>query len=520
MARCLPVTDTCGDAPAGESYAVDPASADPPLADDLGTGFAGVGHCDAGDADLGWRSLAGSLDDLGIAPPLGASSNSCESEPRSLAPLSAVSLSARTTELEPDSPSPALPGPDSRSPDSPGSVAPASDALTTDSSDPLRRYSRIATALSITLIILVFSVFGGLMWLAYGAAALLVSPLAAGCSIFGVLRWGPRRAVLLVAPLVLGFAIFGGCTITLVDKATVAPGTLADIEQFVDIRDHLSYPSEATISLVSVRANFAPSLFEIVGGWLDDAVDVVDIADILGDRTVAENRDAGRLQMDQSTQVAVGVALEHLGYEVLTPVGARVEYIVPDGPADQALRLGDIVQAVNDTPVTTAEHLSSTIKADKPGANAALLVLDPDGRSRTVNVTLAGEDGVAFLGVIITTHVEFQQPPFEVRLNVDNIGGPSAGLAFTLSVIDALTPQPLTGTLDVAATGTIRHDGTVGTIGSITQKSHAAVRAGTDLFLVPASQADEAAAVAEPSVTVVGVESLEDALAAIAAHLV
>ncbi|MXZ14441.1 MAG: hypothetical protein F4Y76_02860, partial [Acidimicrobiales bacterium] len=74
------------------------------------------------------------------------------------------------------------------------------------------------------------------------------------------------------------------------------------------------------------------------------------------------------------------------------------------------------------------------------------------------------------------------------------------------------------GNLDVAATGTIHHDGSVGPIGGVPQKSHAVVRAGTDLFLVPASQVDDAIAVAEPSVSVVGVENLDDALAAIEAH--
>ena len=245
---------------------------------------------------------------------------------------------------------------------------------------------------------------------------------------------------------------------------------------------------------------------------------MVDIEDILGERTVAENRDAGRLQMDQSTQVAVAVALEHLGHDIMTPIGARIERVVPDAPAHEALHEGDIVQAVGDTAITTARQLSDTIKAHEPGAAATLTALAPDGQTRTVTVTLADRDGVALLGVIVATHVEFAEPPIDVRLHIENIGGPSAGLAFTLSVIDALTPEPLTGDLDVAATGTIHHDGTVGPIGGVPQKSHAVIRAGTDLFLVPASQVEEAIAVAEPSVSVVGVETLNDALAAIEAH--
>ena len=318
--------------------------------------------------------------------------------------------------------------------------------------------------------------------------------------------------------LVLALLIVTGFTTTLIDKAVIAPGTTADIEEFVDVRDHPAYASDATISLVSVRTSFAPSLFEVLGGWLDGALEVVDIEDILGERTVAENRDAGRLQMDQSTQVAVAVALEHLGHEIMTPIGARIARVMPDAPADGALLEGDIVQRVGDSAITTARQLSDTVKAHEPGATATFTALAPDGQTRTVTVTLADRDGVALLGVIVTTHVEFAEPPIDVRLHIENIGGPSAGLAFTLSVIDALTPEPLTGDLDVAATGTIHHDGSVGPIGGVPQKSHAVVRAGTDLFLVPASQVEEAAAVAEPSVAVVGVETLEDALAAIAAH--
>ena len=328
-----------------------------------------------------------------------------------------------------------------------------------------------------------------------------------------------RAAVtVIVLQIVLTLVIVSGFTIQLYDKAVIAPGTTADIEEFVDVRDHPAYASDASISLVSVRTSFAPSLFEVVGGWLDGALEVVDIEDILGERTVAENRDAGRLQMDQSTQVAVAVALEHLGYEIMTPIGARIERVMPDAPADDALHEGDIVQAVGDIAITTAQQLSDTIKANEPGATATLTALAPDGQTRTVTVTLADRDGVALLGVIVTTHVNFDEPPIDVTLHIENIGGPSAGLAFTLSVIDALTPEPLTGSLDIAATGTIHHDGTVGPIGGVPQKSHAVIRAGTDLFLVPASQVDEAIAVAEPSVSVVGVENLQDALAAIEEH--
>lgn len=422
MARCAPVTDATGATPE--------------------EGF------DSDDTELGWRALAGSLDDFGFAPPPAAETGTPDPADEATAAHAAAAHA------------PAAHAP----------ADPAEHRAHTASGHPRpRQFSR-------------------------GATALLLS--------------------LLALTLLIGF----GFTVTLVDKAVIAPGATADIEEFVDVRDHRAYASDAAISLVSVRTSFAPSLFEVIGGWLDGALEVVDIEDILGERTVAENRDAGRLQMDQSTQVAVAVALEHLGHEIMTPIGARIERVVPDAPADGALHEGDIVQAVGDTAITTALQLSDTIKAHEPGADATLTAIAPDGQTRTVTVTLADRDGVALLGVIVTTHVEFAEPPIDVRLHIENIGGPSAGLAFTLSVIDALTPEPLTGDLDVAATGTIHHDGTVGPIGGVPQKSHAVIRAGADLFLVPASQVEEAVAVAEPSVSVVGVETLDDAIAAIEAH--
>ncbi len=329
-----------------------------------------------------------------------------------------------------------------------------------------------------------------------------------------------RAAVVVTTALMLvPLAVFFGFQIRFPHKAIVAPGGAFDTEEFVEIRDRPAYASEASLNLVSVRTSFAPSLFEIIGGWLDGALEVVDTEDILGERTVAENREDGRLQMDQSTQIAAAVALEHLGYDIMTPVGARVEWVVPDSPADLGqLQEGDIVQAVDGVPVFAASQLSDTIKANQPGQQIQITAIDPDGATRTFATVLGERDGLAHLGVIVATHVTFAEFPVDVRLNVNNIGGPSAGLAFTLSVIDALTPEPLTGDLDVAATGTIRHDGTVGPIGGVPQKAHSTVRAGIDLFLVPAAQASSAAAVAEPSVTVVGVENLQEALAAIEFH--
>lgn len=110
--------------------------------------------------------------------------------------------------------------------------------------------------------------------------------------------------------------------------------------------------------------------------------------------------------------------------------------------------------------------------------------------------------------------------PFEVDINTGSIGGPSAGLAFTLSLIDRLTPGELTGGRDVAVTGTINLDGSVGPIGGLAQKASAVDQRGIDVFLVPSAQSEAdiaAARAAAPGLNIVTVATVFEAIDALAA---
>jgi PDZ domain-containing protein len=110
--------------------------------------------------------------------------------------------------------------------------------------------------------------------------------------------------------------------------------------------------------------------------------------------------------------------------------------------------------------------------------------------------------------------------PFEVSIDSGAIGGPSAGLAFTLTLMDELTPGELTGGREVAVTGTINIDGTVGAIGGLSAKTSAVRQMGTEIFLVPASQSDDdlakARRIAGDEVEIIPVATLDEALAALA----
>jgi PDZ domain-containing protein len=139
-------------------------------------------------------------------------------------------------------------------------------------------------------------------------------------------------------------------------------------------------------------------------------------------------------------------------------------------------------------------------------------------KSDTSCSTAVVQGGSACLGVVLGTKNHRFDYPYKVSIDTTGVGGPSAGLAFTLALIDELTPGELTGGQNVAVTGTIGIDGTVGDVGGVAQKTAAVRKAGAKLFLVPPGEFAEAKAHAGKSLKVVQVTTLADALAALAAN--
>ena len=324
-------------------------------------------------------------------------------------------------------------------------------------------------------------------------------------------------------------------SISISNKVVTYPGQTTDIESHIEIVGTDFYPSPGEIRFVAVRSDFSPSIFDIAVAWFDGSHRIQNHNEVLGNQTVAQNRERGQLSMTQSQDVAVRVALEQLGYEVFEPVGVFVQSVQADTAADGVLTPGEVVVAVNDRATLTVGEFVAAITQFEPGETIQLTVANqaepdqtdpdqagpdqaepdqagPDQRS----VTLGERDGRAFLGISAATQHEVFDLPFEVDLDFGNIGGPSAGLAICLSVIDSLTEDELTGGLNVVVTGTISADGSVGRVGGVEQKAHSALRDGADLMLVPAAQIGDAQAVLGDYIEVVGVESLTDALAVLA----
>jgi PDZ domain-containing protein len=228
------------------------------------------------------------------------------------------------------------------------------------------------------------------------------------------------------------------------------------------------------------------------------------------------------VEMQNSTQVAEIVALRRLGYQVdLHGQGAEVNQVGPRTPADGHLVPGDVVTAMDGAPITTNDALVAAIRKHKAGDTVTLTVTPSSGGpTRTETIKLGQvpasptEPAHAFLGIVTSTKQQLKLP-VDVNIDPGNVGGPSAGLAFTLGVMNAMTASDLTGGQTVAVTGTINSDGTVGDVGGVAQKTAAVRKSGAVAFLVPPGEYREALKHAGHRLKVIKVANLGDALTAL-----
>lgn len=214
-------------------------------------------------------------------------------------------------------------------------------------------------------------------------------------------------------------------------------------------------------------------------------------------------------QFTQSQTSAEIAALRHLGY----PVRLAVVDVVAGAPADGALRPGDVITAVDGVKVNEAVQLQQAVVAQPAGTQLTIDYLRA-GEPGTVAITTVAEGGTPRVGVQVSHVID---APFELEIQVEHIGGPSAGLMFALGIIDKLAAEDLTGGQIIAGTGSIDEQGNVGAIGGIPQKLVGARAAGATAFLVPAANCAEALANAQPDLTLIRVEDLAGALAELAA---
>ena len=341
----------------------------------------------------------------------------------------------------------------------------------------------------------------------------------------------PRRGGGWFGWLLLGFALIVVTVIALLPAPYVIerPGpvfnTLGDVtidgEQvpMIQIPMEETFPTEGTLDMLTVNISGTPSnppsWFDIAAAYIDPSKAIVPIDAIYPPGTnLEDSSEQGRIDMENSQKEAIAAALTELGYEISSTLS--VVDTSSTGAAQGVLLEGDVIVSVNGEVPADVTGLRAIIAAngvDKP----AEVVIRRDGAEQTLSITPKlsdDDDAVPVLGIIVGSDYTF---PFTVTIQLENVGGPSAGMMFALGIIDKLTDGPLNGGENVAGTGTIASTGEVGPIGGIVQKMWGARNAGADWFLAPADNCSEAAGHEPSGLTVYSVETLDDALAALEA---
>jgi PDZ domain-containing protein len=303
----------------------------------------------------------------------------------------------------------------------------------------------------------------------------------------------------------------------------LSPGSTYRTQSVIQVKEAPTFPQKGSIKYVTVSVTtHEMTALQWVAAHFDSSVTIVPADEIVPpNRTPSQNQADSLREMADSKTIATVVALEHLGYKVsASGTGAVILAVVKGSPAYGALHVGDTVVRLDGKAIRTNDELSAAIHAHRPGQKITLRV-EPSGKDKapvTRTVTLAAspkDKTVGFLGVESGTRdLSFPDLPVSVSVSTPDVGGPSAGLAFTLGIMDVLTKSSLTGGHTIATTGTMDLNGCVGPIGGMHQKVVAVKASGADLFLVPRSEYAEAKKYAG-SLKVVPVDDTDDALAAL-----
>lgn len=326
--------------------------------------------------------------------------------------------------------------------------------------------------------------------------------------------------IALVALLVLSFLPTG----FVIQRQGPVVNTLGSAENtdgeevpLISVRGAETYPTAGALDLTTVQIagnrERTPSWFELAMAWFDPSQAVLPIDQVFpaGTTTEQRNEENAALMVD-SQKEATAAALTQLGYEVRSHVG--VGALTEDSPSSGILEVGDEIVSADGTPIGDTAQLRSVI--NDGGGDPVELVIRRGDAERTVTVTPVRSetaDGPVWI-IGITTARDFDFP-IDVTIQLDRIGGPSAGQMFALGIIDTLTPGELNGGEQVAGTGTIDSAGTIGPIGGIRQKLYGALDTGADYFLAPERNCDEVVGHIPGDLRVIPVATLDDSLAAL-----
>jgi Lon-like protease len=278
----------------------------------------------------------------------------------------------------------------------------------------------------------------------------------------------------------------------------------------IKVTGHPTYPAKGALDVTTVTVSGGPgarlSLFAALHAWFSTSLAVVPEAQMYppGQSMESSEKENAR-EMTTSQESATVAALHTLGITIPTTITvAEVDSSTPTSP----LRPRDVIVAVAGTPIVDLSTLHTQMSKVAPGTPVAVTVRRAGTDVTVTAPTRRWTDGRTVLGIQVDPAFRF---PFDVKIQIDNVGGPSAGTMFALGIIDTLTPGDLTGGERIAGTGTIDEDGEVGPIGGIQQKLVGARQSGASWFLVPSDNCPDVKGHIPDGLRTVRITTLADA---------
>jgi PDZ domain-containing protein len=344
-----------------------------------------------------------------------------------------------------------------------------------------------------------------------------------------------RRATTLVVAAVMLVGLILGARYITVPYVILLPGPVTDTlgsipgvdtanqkpgGQVIEISGAKTQPTNGHLYLTTVESlpcGTSPHLWDAIKAWFSRTQTVVpNQVECPPGQTSSESHRQDAAEMSESQIHAVIAAFTELGYK---STGNRVVIasVEAKAPAARVLRRGDVIESVNGKSLRSVAALRAAVGATPAPAPIRLQILRGDATLTVSTTTMAGPKNVPLLGIDARIAPTFNGVVATIGIDPDVIGGPSAGTALALGIIDKLTPGGLTGGKTIAGTGTVSPTGKVGPIGGIQQKIAAAVKAGATVFFAPASECSDAKAAAPKSLTLVKVSTLQEAVTSLKA---
>jgi len=333
---------------------------------------------------------------------------------------------------------------------------------------------------------------------------------------------GPATALVVVF---LGLLLGALGTLIRLPYAVMSPGPISNVlgttthsdgttSDLIVVTGHESYPTTGSLDFTTVRINGGPgypvNVWAVIGAWIDPRQDVYPVDVIFPPQQTAEQvQQENQAEMVDSQQEATAVALRAAGFPVTEKVS--VAAVSPDAPSGTTFQPGDVFVSIGGTEVTSADVARQAIQKATPGSTIDVVV-ERGGTQVALKAKTGAAGGRTVLGVVLKVDFQF---PFSVKIDAGNVGGPSAGLMFSLGIYDKVTNGALTGGQNIAGTGTIDSSGKVGPIGGIRQKLVGARQGGASYFLAPADNCNEVRGAVPDGLQAIKIATFDDARAAV-----